>query len=75
MISGAISTAKSARRFEERINLAPMEIRIDVGKRLSTPTKKVRNNCRIALCLFYFSLLPHSFGRQMLWVCNFFVPQ
>jgi hypothetical protein len=48
MISGAISIAKSARRRDERINLLPMEIRVDVGKRLSAPTKKVRNHCRIA---------------------------
>jgi len=74
MISGAISIANCARRRDERINLFPMKIRIDVGKRLSVPTKKVRNHCRIALCLFYLGLLPHSFGRQMIWVCNFFVP-
>jgi hypothetical protein len=62
-ISGAISTANCARRREERINLVPMEIRVDVGKRLSPPTKKVCHHCRIAFCFLNLGPLPHSFGR------------
>jgi hypothetical protein len=75
MISGAISTANCPRRRDERINLAPMEILVDVGKRLSAPIKKVRNHFRIAFRLCNLGLLPHSFGRQMFWISNLFVPQ
>jgi hypothetical protein len=61
-ISGAIQTANNARRFDERINLIPMKIRIDVGKRLSVAIEKVRNHFRISSGLFYLGLSPHSLG-------------
>jgi hypothetical protein len=75
LISGAISTAKSARRFDERINLIPMKIRVDVGKRLSVAIKKVRNHFRIASCLFYLGLSPHSLRGKMVRVSDLAQPQ
>jgi hypothetical protein len=47
LISGAISTAKDARRSDERINFCPIKIRAGRGKRFSVLTINSRKNCRI----------------------------
>lgn len=61
-----MSAANDARRCDERINVIPMEIRIDAGKSLSVTIKQVRNLERIAPRLFHSRLDSGGFNS----VCN-----
>lgn len=68
--------AKDARRSDERINLMPMEIRIDVGKHFSKPMIIFRSLARIAHSLINSRAIccaQYANGYTVFWVSCFAV--